>query len=168
MAKANNVVTSLNDTFEIDSGVEDLSTSNIPVVVEATPVQFVDVIPERDKAEEDFEFARTNLRDIAEKGKDVLNDIIAVAKSSEHPRAFEVAAQMMKNLSDVNKDIMNLRQTHKTTKQLGSAPGTRIADGGTNIENAVFVGSPSELLKLKRKERNETTSPRPPGESPPN
>ena len=76
------------------------------------------------------------------KGNDAASHIVEIAKQSEHPRAFEVAAGMLKNLSDMNKDLLELQ---KRKKEL--APQSETSKG-VNIDKAVFVGSTNELLKM--------------------
>ena len=106
-----------------------------PIVVEET--QVVEV---RDTIEDDAEFARQNLRTLIEKGNLAADEIMQVASASEHPRAFEVAATMLKNLADMNKDLMEIQKRKRDL-----AP--QITQQNINVDKAVFVGSTAELLK---------------------
>ena len=106
-----------------------------PIVVEET--QVVEV---RDTIEDDAEFARQNLRTLIEKGNIAADEIMQVASASEHPRAFEVAATMLKNLADMNKDLMEIQKRKRDL-----AP--QITQQNINVDKAVFVGSTAELLK---------------------
>lgn len=109
------------------------------------PIELVpskEIVEIKDPIEDDAEFARQNLRDLIEKGNDAAEHIIAVAKQSDHPRAFEVVAGMLKNLSDMNKDLLEI-QKRKQDLQPKVTNNTQ----NLNIDKAVFVGSTSELLK---------------------
>lgn len=101
-----------------------------------------EVIELKDPVEDDAEFARQNLRDLIEKGNDAADHIISVAKQSDHPRAFEVVAGMLKNLSDMNKDLLEI-QKRKQDLQPKITNNTQ----NLTIDKAVFVGSTAELLK---------------------
>ena len=109
------------------------------------PIELIpskEIVEIKDPIEDDAEFARQNLRDLIEKGNDAAEHIIAVAKQSDHPRAFEVVAGMLKNLSDMNKDLLEI-QKRKQDLQPKVTNNTQ----NLNIDKAVFVGSTSELLK---------------------
>lgn len=110
--------------------------------IEPIPVTATEVVEVKDTVEDDAEFARQNLRDLIEKGNDAADHIISVAKQSDHPRAFEVVAGMLKNLADMNKDLLEV-QKRKHDLQ----PKTTNNTQNLNIDKAVFVGSTAELLK---------------------
>lgn len=96
--------------------------------------------------DDDFEYSRKTYYDLIEKGQDALEEMIQVARALEHPRAFEVVATMMKNISDVNDRLMDL---HK--KKANMLPATNDSNNTKSITNnntAVFIGSTSDLQKL--------------------
>lgn len=97
-----------------------------------TPVQ---------RIEDDYDKTRGNLHELLVKGQEALNAALEVAKQSEHPRAFEVVGNLMKQLADINQQLMDIHQQ----KAKLDAP-TKGAEKITN--NAIFVGSTSELNKL--------------------
>jgi hypothetical protein len=97
------------------------------------------------KIESDYDKTRANLLDLLSKGQDALTTALAVAKQSEHPRAFEVVGNLMKQVADINSQLMELHQQ----KQKIDAPTKADAKNVTN--NAIFVGSTSELNKLIEK-----------------
>ena len=101
-----------------------------------------EIVEIKDVVEDDAEFARQNIRDLIVKGNDAASHIVEIAKQSEHPRAFEVAAGMLKNLSDMNKDLLEI-QKRKQDLQPKVTNNTQ----NLNIDKAVFVGSTAELLK---------------------
>jgi hypothetical protein len=96
--------------------------------------------------EDDYEYARNNLRGLIENGKEVMQSIIFVAKESESPRSYEVVGQLIKTLADTNKDLLELAKKSKELKQ-----NSNEKTGETNITNALFVGSTAELQKLLKK-----------------
>ena len=91
--------------------------------------------------ETDFQYARENLYNLIERGHDGLEELLEIAKQSQHPRAFEVVGQMIDKLANTNKELLNL---HKTKKDIQAEK----TSGPTNVTNALFVGSTSELQKL--------------------
>jgi len=99
-------------------------------------------IVETNAIEDDAEYARQNLRKLIEKGNVAADHIVEIAKQSEHPRAFEVAANMLKNLADMNKDLMEIQKRKK------DLTGVAESKGNINVDKAVFVGSTTELVKF--------------------
>ena len=87
----------------------------------------------------DFQYASENLYNLIERGQDGLDELLEIAKQSEHPRAFEVVGQMIDKLTTTNKELLNL---HKTKKDI------KAEKGPTNVTNALFVGSTAELQKM--------------------
>lgn len=103
-----------------------------------TPV----VIDNNDVIESDTDYARKNIRSLIEKGNDAMDKLLMVADQSEHPRAYEVAAGLIKNLADLNKDLLELQKRKKDLQPKESAQNS------LNIDKAVFVGSTAELVKM--------------------
>lgn len=110
-----------------------------PIIdVKPNPIQRID-----DDVESDYEYTRSNLYDLIDQGKSAVHGILSVANESQHPRAYEVAATLIKNLGDVNDKLMNL---HKLKKELvGQKQETQIT-----VDKAIFVGSTADLLKKVR------------------
>jgi len=102
------------------------------------------ISPAADKVESDYDKSRANLHDLLLKGQDALNYALEVAKQSEHPRAFEVVGNLIKQLADVNQQLMDIHQQ----KQKLDAPGKAEASKQVTNNNAIFVGSTSELAKM--------------------
>lgn len=90
--------------------------------------------------ETDFQYARENLYNLIERGQDGLEELLEIAKQSQHPRAFEVVGQMIDKLANTNKELLNL---HKTKKDMRTEKG-----GPTSVNNNLFVGSTAELQKM--------------------
>ncbi len=102
------------------------------------------ITPVNEKIEDDYTVARNNLRVLLQQGQVALTDALEVAKQSEHPRAFEVVGNLMKQLADVNQQLMDLHQQ----KQKLDAPSKAEAAKQVTNNNAIFVGSTTELNKL--------------------
>ena len=121
-------------------------------VLDVEPIQF-ETLPAEIKTpvEDDSEFARQNIRDLIEKGNTAIDNLLHVAKESEHPRAYEVAAGLIKNLSDLNKDLLEVQ------KRKRDLTGESQSAKNINVDKAVFVGSTTELVKfLKNKDKHGT------------
>jgi len=90
----------------------------------------------------DYEFSRETHRELLEVGSDALDGIMQVAKASQHPRAYEVAANLLKIQSDMTDKLMTLHEKRKALLGEKAEPTQNI-----NVDKAVFVGSTSELLR---------------------
>lgn len=130
---------------ETDTKLADiLNTDYIPVVKEDKPV----TIHQSSEENPDADYSRANYYNLIEKGNEALDGILEVAKESQHPRAYEVAANMIKNLSDVTEKLMILQKQQQDLKpKEEQATQTNIS-----VDKAVFVGSTAELLKQLKNE----------------
>lgn len=107
-------------------------------------------VPKQKEQEDksDFDVARSTLRDMIDKNDDVISDLVSIAKSSEHPRAFEVIAELVKAQTSLAKELMNVNKIKKEIDKDDSSPSK--IDTQNNI---VFAGSTSDLLKMISAER---------------
>jgi hypothetical protein len=96
------------------------------------------------QVDDDFEYARGNMIAAIEKGQEALNGVLEVAGMSQHPRAYEVAATLVKTLADANKDLLELQKRKKDLTGVGPNP--------TTVNNNLFVGSTAELQQLIKKQ----------------
>ena len=132
---------------DIDKNLDNILeiAENLPKVTKGAPPK---VMPEINGMEEDtdFRYTRENLYNLLERGQDAVEELLEIAKQSEHPRAFEVVGQLIGKLTETNKELMGL---HKTKKELSIEKG----GGDVNVNNAVFVGSTAELQKLLKSKR---------------
>lgn len=110
--------------------------------VEPIDYQTTEIVEVKTPVEDDAEFARTNIRDLISKGNSAIDNLLLVANASEHPRAYEVAAGLIKNLADLNKDLLEIQKRKRDLDPTQSKGNT------TNIDKAVFVGSTTELVKF--------------------
>jgi hypothetical protein len=92
---------------------------------------------------EDYRIVRHNYEEIITKGKDAIDEMIKIASESEHPRAFEVVATLIKNVSEVNEKMIILQKQMREIKKTADKDAPK-----TTIDKAIFVGSTSELSKL--------------------
>jgi hypothetical protein len=111
--------------------------------VEPIDYQTTEIVEVKTPVEDDAEFARTNIRDLISKGNSAIDNLLLVANASEHPRAYEVAAGLIKNLADLNKDLLEIQKRKRDLD-----PSQSKNNSTTNIDKAVFVGSTTELVKF--------------------
>lgn len=117
--------------------------------MDSPPAKIGSVLPAI-KAEKnnDYEYARTNLYGIIEKGQDALEQIVDIARQSESPRAFEVVTNLIKTLAETNKDLLQLAKTKKEIEK-EDLPVEK------NITNNNLVISTTDLLKMIKNNSNE-------------
>ena len=96
----------------------------------------------KDDITKDYEYTRGNLYSIIEKGQEAINGILELAQDSEMPRAYEVAGQLIKSVSDATDKLMDLQKKLKDVEEETQQKGP------STVNNALFVGSTAELQKL--------------------
>ena len=99
----------------------------------------------KDDIEKDYDYTRGNLYSIIEKGQEAINGILELAQDSEMPRAYEVAGQLIKSVSDATDKLMDLQKKVKDVNKEEESKSP------TTVNNALFVGSTAELQKLLKK-----------------
>ena len=100
------------------------------------------VVPEDNDPEIDFETGRKNLYNLLDKGNEAIDGILELAQESEMPRAYEVAGQLIKSVSDATDKLMDLQKKLKDVKSEEKQGPTSVTN------NALFVGSTADLAKL--------------------
>ena len=90
---------------------------------------------------DDHEYARSNLYSLIEKGQEAVDGALDVAQGSDHPRAYEVAGQLIKHVGDVADKLMTLQKMTKEVKEEKKR-------GPSTVNNALFVGSTADLQKM--------------------
>ena len=117
-----------------------------PEVVEETKsIERAKPAPDRltkDDITRDYEYTRGNLYSIIEKGQEAIDGILELAQESEMPRAYEVAGQLIKSVSDATDKLMDLQ------KKLKDVNEEQVQKGPSTVNNALFVGSTADLAKL--------------------
>ena len=133
---------SLSDVFDL----EPMEVKTGELITSAGEVIVPDQ-PKDEKIEHDYDKTRGNLHSLLAQGQEALYHALEVAKSSEHPRAFEVVGNLMKQLSDVNAQLLDLHEK----KQKLDLPKTKQEEAtGKQVtnNNAIFVGSTADLNKM--------------------
>ena len=126
----------LNETFDVAGDI----VSAEPV--KDTPKPVPTSASSTDDIKKDYEYTRGNLYSIIEKGQEAINGILELAQESEMPRAYEVAGQLIKSVSDATDKLMDLQ------KKLKDVNKEEESKGPSTVNNALFVGSTSELSKI--------------------
>ena len=106
-----------------------------PVGIQKPPIT-------KDDITRDYEYTRGNLYSIIEKGQEAIDGILELAQESDMPRAYEVAGQLIKSVSDATDKLMDLQ------KKLKDVNEEQQSKGPNTVNNALFVGSTAELAKL--------------------
>ena len=120
-----------------------------PEVVNEEPKPVVREKPDRltkDDVSKDYDYTRGNLYSIIEKGQEAIDGILELAQESEQPRAYEVAGQLIKSVSDATDKLMDLQKKLKDVNEEDNKKSP------TNVTNALFVGSTAELAKMIKQE----------------
>ena len=125
--------------------VLNITTEVMPIEVEKKESKEV-VVPEDKDPDIDFETGRKNLYQLIDKGNEAIDGILGLAKEGEHPRAYEVAGQLIKTVSEVSQNLLDLQQKLKKIKDVPEK-------GPKNVTNALFVGSTTELTKLLKNKK---------------
>jgi hypothetical protein len=132
----------LNDTFNVSGEI-------VPVKAEEVSEKIEKYSSDADDIKKDYQYSRGNLYSLLEKGQELVNGILELAQESEMPRAYEVAGQLIKNTGEIAEKIMALHKIKKDVEE--DAP-----KGPTTVNNALFVGSTTELAKLLKQQSQET------------
>ena len=110
-------------------------------VVHPKPVTLIPRPNETEDMDSDYKYSRENFYNLIERGQDAIDGILEIAKEGEHPRAYEVVGQLIKNVSEVTEKLADLQDKMKKLKEV---PET----GPKHVTNALYVGSTAELQKL--------------------
>ena len=103
-----------------------------------------------DHTDADYKYSRENFYNLVERGQDAIDGILEVAKEGEHPRAYEVVGQLIKNVAEVTEKLADLQEKMKKLKEVpDNAP--------KNVTNALFIGSTKELQNLLKDNSNGST-----------
>ena len=126
---------------DIDQTLDNLLDINTDIKQETKLVK----LPTREKnIETDYKYARENLYDLVERGQDAIDGILELSKETEHPRAYEVACQLIKTVSETAEKLIDIQKKLKDLEKEDSSVRTQ--------HNHLYVGSTSELQKFLKKE----------------
>ena len=123
----------LNKTFDVAGEIVE-SVKEVDIKKSVATTDKSDVI-------KDYEYTRGNLYSIIEKGQEAINGILELAQESDMPRAYEVAGQLIKSVSDATDKLMDLQKKLKDVEEESQK-------SPTNVTNALFVGSTADLTKM--------------------
>ena len=123
---------------------EEVTYENSLEVAKKTSTEIT--VPEDKDPEIDFETGRKNLYNLIDKGNEAIDGILNLAKEGEHPRAYEVAGQLIKTVSEVSQNLLDLQDKLKKVKDIPDR-------GPKNVTNALFVGSTTELQKMLKEKK---------------
>ncbi len=110
-------------------------------ITKETPRVIPPMSNDEDDIENDYKYQRENLYNLIERGQDAIDGILDLAKEGEHPRAYEVALNGIKQVADVTDKLLELQDKMKKLKEVPNS-------GPKNVTNALFVGSTAELQKM--------------------
>ena len=131
----------------IDDKLNEVLNIAADVLPAITQEENTELVIQQDKDPDiDFETGRENLYKLLDKGNDAIDGILALAKEGEHPRAYEVAGQLIKTVADMSKDLMTMQEKLKKLKEIANT-------GPKSVTNALFVGSTTELQKLLKEKK---------------
>ena len=140
-----NIDDKLNEVLNIAEEVLEKKEEKNPLEIAKEPPN--PVVPEDDNPDTDFETGRGELYKLLEKGNEAIDGILNLAKEGEHPRAYEVAGQLIKTQSEVAQNLLDLRDKLKKIKDVKEL-------GPKNVTNALFVCSTTELQKMIKKNKD--------------
>lgn len=131
----------LNETFNTQKSDEFHVDSEIIISVDSSVVDDTKIENSSNDISKDYEYTRGNLYSLIEKGQEAINGILELAQETDQPRAYEVVGQLIKNVADATDKLLDLQ------KKLKDIDDTKLK-GPTTVNNALYVGSTAELLKL--------------------
>ena len=133
---------------DVDTNLSEVlgTTEFIPTTQQHQPITIHQEDPGETK-KYDADYSRANYYNLIEKGNEAIDGILNVARESQHPRAYEVAATLIKNMSDVTEKLMILQK-----QQRDLVPKEEQQQTNINVEQAVFIGSTADLLKKVKNE----------------
>ena len=129
----------MSDNYESIDNALDIESS----IVESKPMKPAPPKQEKDDIKKDYEYTRANLSSLIEKGQEPINGIMELAGESASPRAYEVAGQLIKSVADTTDKLADLQKKVKDLEEDNTQKGP-----SSVTNNALFVGSTSELSKL--------------------
>lgn len=118
----------------------------VEVEKEVSPQKIEEPRENTQDLKKDYEYTRANLYSLIEKGQDAINGIMEIAEEGGSPRAYEVAGQLIKSVSDVTDKLIDLQKKLKDVEDQNIKSPTNVTN------NAVFIGSTSELSKLLKQQ----------------
>ena len=138
----------MNDDIAKSLNLEPLDAEIIEETIVKPPAPVSAHVEDRIELEDDFKYARGNFYNVIERGTEALEDMLEVARQSQHPRAYEVVSTIMKTLMDANKDLIEVSQKKNVKEDKPESPDVGV------VNNNLFVGSTAELQKMLKDMRD--------------
>ncbi len=129
----------MSEIFDVEVKVEQSVQEILPSVQE--PTKFGTPARLEQDLDQDYEESRKTIKDLVNKGNQAIDHLLAIASESEHPRAFEVVATLIKNTADANEKLMTMQKAVRDMKNIKQK-------SDVTVDKAIFIGSTSELSKL--------------------
>jgi len=128
---------------EIDKALGVVEKIVTPISYHDTPTESKPIETTGEDIDDDYKYQRDNFYNLVEKGSVAIEGILELAKEGEHPRAYEVAGNLIKQVAEVTEKLGDLQEKMRKLKEVpNNAP--------KNVTNALFVGSTAELQKMLR------------------
>jgi len=139
----------LEDSVNEILGLEPKQTTEVSVTDFEQPKPVVRKVDEsKTDVDNDYDYSRENYYNLIEKGQEAIQGILDIAKEGQHPRAYEVAGQLIGQVAQVTDKLQDLQKKLKDLKELPKSANTQ-------IKNALFVGSTAELQKMLNRKDDE-------------
>ena len=133
---------------KIDEIINDALGVKDKELIKLEPKKVIPRPKEDEDIDSDYKYQRENFYNLVERGQDAIQGILDIAQNSDHPRAYEVAGNLIKQVSEVTEKLGDLQEKMKKLKDVpNKAP--------KNVTNALFVGSTAELQKMLKKKKDD-------------
>lgn len=129
----------MSEIFDVEVKVEQPVQEILPSLQE--PTKFGTPARLEQDLDQDYEESRKTIKELVNKGNQAIDHLLAIASESEHPRAFEVVATLIKNTADANEKLMTMQKAVRDMKNIKQK-------SDVTVDKAIFIGSTSELSKL--------------------
>ena len=130
---------SMSEIFDVEVKVEQPVQEILPALQE--PTKFGTPARLEQDLDQDYEESRKTIKELVNKGNQAIDHLLVIASESEHPRAFEVVATLIKNTADANEKLMTMQKAVRDMKNIKQK-------SDVTVDKAIFIGSTSELSKL--------------------
>ena len=131
----------IEDALDVDSDI-------VPSPKPAPPVPVEEFASTKEQLKKDYEYTRGNLYSLIEKGQEAVDGILDLSQQSDQPRAFEVAGQLIKHVSDVADKLVDLQ------KKVNEIENPKKSKEVNTTNNTMFVGSTADLAKFLKQQRD--------------
>ena len=132
---------------KIDEIINDALGVKDKELIKSEPKKVIPRPKEDEDIDSDYKYQRENFYNLIERGQDAVEGILELAQESEHPRAYEVAGNQIRQVADVTEKLVDLQTKMKKLKEVPNK-------GPNNVTNALFVGSTAELQKMLKKKND--------------